>query len=84
MVGAVILQESHLIAAYHNEQTATGNPTAHAETLSLREAAAWLCHWRLNECTLVVTLEPCVMCAGAPVNARLKTIATIDVEDNQH
>lgn len=83
MIGAVIMQESQLIAAHHNEHTATGNPTAHAETLSLREAAAWLCHWRLNDCPLVVTLEPCVICAGAPTNARVKTIVTIDVEDSR-
>ena len=49
----------------------TGDPTAHAEVLALRDAAAAVGHWRLDDCTLVVTLEPCVMCAGAVVNARI-------------
>ena len=49
----------------------TGDPTAHAEILALRDAAEKIGHWRLDDCTLVVTLEPCAMCAGAMVNARL-------------
>ncbi|MAT03976.1 MAG: tRNA-specific adenosine deaminase, partial [Acidimicrobiaceae bacterium] len=49
----------------------TGDPTAHAEILAMRDAAAHIGHWRLIDCTLVVTLEPCTMCAGAMVNARL-------------
>lgn len=70
-VGAVVLREGQIIAARHNERELTGDPTAHAEVLALRDAAAQIGHWRLDDCTLVVTLEPCAMCAGAMVNARL-------------
>ena len=70
-VGAVVLRAGEIIAARHNERELTGDPTAHAEVLALRDAAASVGHWRLDDCTLVVTLEPCAMCAGAMVNARL-------------
>jgi tRNA(adenine34) deaminase len=70
-IGAVVLRDGHVIAARHNEREVTGDPTAHAEILALRDAAAVVGHWRLDDCTLVVTLEPCVMCAGALVNARI-------------
>jgi tRNA(Arg) A34 adenosine deaminase TadA len=70
-VGAVVVRGGEVIAARHNERELTGDPTAHAEVLALRDAAAAVGHWRLDECTLVVTLEPCAMCAGAIVNARL-------------
>ena len=60
-----------VIATRHNERELTGDPTAHAEVLALRDAAAVIGHWRLDDCTLVVTLEPCVMCAGAVVNGRV-------------
>ncbi len=70
-VGAVVLHEGKVIAARHNEREKTGDPTAHAEVLALRDAAAALGRWRLDDCTLVVTLEPCVMCAGALLNARI-------------
>jgi tRNA(adenine34) deaminase len=70
-VGAVVLRDGQIIAARHNERELTGDPTAHAEVLALRDAAAVVGHWRLDECTLVVTLEPCAMCAGAIVNARV-------------
>jgi len=70
-VGAVIIRSGEVIAARHNERELTGDPTAHAEVLALRDAAAIIGHWRLDDCTLVVTLEPCAMCAGAMVNARL-------------
>ena len=70
-VGAVVLHEGRVIAARHNEREATSDPTAHAEVLALRDAAAALGRWRLDDCTLVVTLEPCVMCAGAVLNARI-------------
>ena len=59
------------MARRHNEREATGDPTAHAEVLALRDVAAHLGGWRLDRVTLVVTLEPCAMCAGALVNARL-------------
>lgn len=70
-VGAVVYLDGSVIAARHNERELTGDPTAHAEVLALRDAAAHIGHWRLDDCTLVVTLEPCAMCAGAMVNARL-------------
>ncbi|MFE4451922.1 tRNA adenosine(34) deaminase TadA [Streptomyces sp. NPDC056796] len=71
-VGAVVLgPDGSLIAAGHNEREATGDPTAHAEVLALRRAAAALGSWRLTGCTLVVTLEPCTMCAGALVQSRI-------------
>jgi len=70
-VGAVVIHEGRVIAARHNERELTGDPTAHAEILAIRDAAAVIGNWRLDECTLVVTLEPCAMCAGAMVNARL-------------
>lgn len=70
-VGAVVLHEGRVLAARHNERELTGDPTAHAEVLALRDAAAALGRWRLDDCTLVVTLEPCVMCAGALLNARI-------------
>lgn len=70
-VGAVVLRAGEIIAARHNERELTGDPTAHAEILALRDAAAVVGHWRLDDCTLVVTLEPCAMCAGAMVNGRL-------------
>lgn len=70
-VGAVVVRDGAIIAARHNERELTGDPTAHAEILALRDAAGVVGHWRLDDCTLVVTLEPCAMCSGAMVNARL-------------
>ncbi len=70
-VGAVVLLGDRVIASRHNEREQRADPTAHAELLALRDAAAVLGRWRLDDCTLVVTLEPCVMCAGAVVNGRV-------------
>jgi len=70
-VGAVVVLDGEIIAARHNERELTRDPTAHAEILALRDASAHISHWRLDDCTLFVTLEPCPMCAGAMVNARL-------------
>jgi len=70
-VGAIVVREHQVIARRHNERELTGDPTAHAEVLALRDAAAVVGNWHLEECVLVVTLEPCVMCAGAMVNSRL-------------
>lgn len=70
-VGAVVLQGERVVAARHNERERSSDPTAHAELLALRDAAALLGRWRLTDCTLVATLEPCPMCAGAIVAARL-------------
>lgn len=75
-VGAVVLgpDGTTVLAAAHNEREAAGDPTAHAEVLALRRAAVALGEWRLTDCTLVVTLEPCVMCAGALVQARVDRV----------
>ena len=74
-VGAIVLDSGgSVIGAGHNEREANGDPTAHAEMLAIREAASTLRSWRLEGCTLVVTLEPCTMCAGAVVMARLSTL----------
>lgn len=70
-VGAVVLRDGEVIAARHNERELTKDPVAHAEVLAMRDAASNLGQWRLDECTLYVTLEPCAMCAGAMVNGRL-------------
>jgi tRNA(adenine34) deaminase len=70
-VGAVVVRAGKVIASRHNERELTGDPTAHAEILALRDAAAAMGTWRLDDCTMIVTLEPCPMCAGAMVNARL-------------
>ena len=70
-VGAVIVQGDRVIAAASNRTVRDQDPTAHAETLAIRDAARALGRWRLDDCTLVVTLEPCAMCAGAAVLARL-------------
>jgi tRNA(adenine34) deaminase len=70
-VGAVIVRDGIVIAARNNERELTGDPTAHAEILAIRDAAEVVGHWRLDDCTLYVTLEPCAMCAGAAVNARV-------------
>ncbi|KQM82269.1 tRNA adenosine(34) deaminase TadA [Agromyces sp. Leaf222] len=74
-VGAIVVDaDGRIIAARHNEREITGDPTAHAEVLALRDAAAVHGEWRLEGCTLVVTLEPCVMCAGAILAARVPTV----------
>ncbi|WP_028815052.1 tRNA adenosine(34) deaminase TadA [Streptomyces flavidovirens] len=74
-VGAVLLApDGSLLAAGHNEREATGDPTAHAEVLAVRRAARELGEWRLTGCTLVVTLEPCTMCAGAIVQSRVERV----------
>ena len=74
-VGAVVLDgDGNELAAAGNEREATGDPTAHAEILALRRAAVLTGSWRLTGCTLVVTLEPCTMCAGALVLARVSTL----------
>jgi tRNA(adenine34) deaminase len=70
-VGAVIVVDGQVIARGHNQRESTNDPTAHAELLALRDAALALGRWRLDDATLAVTLEPCPMCAGALVNARI-------------
>jgi tRNA(adenine34) deaminase len=73
-VGAIALIGGNVVAARHNEREGAGDPTAHAEILALRDAAATVGGWRLSELTLVVTLEPCPMCAGALVAARVRRV----------
>ena len=73
-VGAVIVLGESLVAVGRNRREVDGDPTAHAEIVALRAAAAERGTWRLEECTLVVTLEPCVMCAGAAMSARVETL----------
>jgi len=70
-VGAVAVVDGSIVAARHNERELRGDPTAHAELLAIADAAAVLGRWRLTNVTLVVTLEPCPMCAGALVGARI-------------
>ena len=74
-VGAVIVDaDGNLLAAAHNNREITNDPSGHAELIAIREAASKLGDWRLENCTLVVTLEPCVMCAGAIVAARIPKV----------
>jgi tRNA(adenine34) deaminase len=70
-IGALVVVDGAIIASRHNERELAADPTAHAEVLALRDAAAALGRWRLADATVVVTLEPCAMCAGALVNARI-------------
>lgn len=73
-IGAVVLREGEIIAAAHNRRIIDADPTAHAEMLAIRATADKLGDWRLNGCTLVVTLEPCCMCSGAIVLARMDRV----------
>ena len=74
-VGALVLgPDGAVLGRGHNEREAVGDPTAHAEVVAIREAAAAVGEWRLGGCTLVVTLEPCTMCAGAIVLSRLARV----------
>ena len=70
-IGAVIVRGGDIIAEAHNRRTIDADPTAHAEMLAIRAAAGALGDWRLTGCTMVVTIEPCCMCAGAIVLARM-------------
>ena len=70
-IGAVVVKDSEVVARARNERELRRDPTAHAEILALQQAAAELGRWRLDDCTLYVSLEPCAMCAGATVLARL-------------
>lgn len=73
-MGAVAIVGNRLVASRHNERESSSDPTAHAEMLALRDAAAASGDWRLSDVTLVVTLEPCPMCAGALVAARVNRL----------
>lgn len=73
-VGAVVVLNNQIIARAHNQVITLNDPTAHAEVLALRQAATAIGNYRLIDCELFVTLEPCSMCAGACVHARLKRL----------
>ena len=73
-VGAVIVFEGKIIASAHNTREAQADATAHAEILAIKQACNALGNWRLSDCELYVTLEPCPMCAGAIINARIKRV----------
>lgn len=73
-VGAVIVLDGEIIGRGRNLRETTGDPTAHAEVVAIREAGGRLGHWRLEGATLYVTLEPCAMCAGAMVLARIQRL----------
>lgn len=73
-IGAVMVQDNKVLALAHNEKELRQDPTAHAEVLAIQRATEELGAWRLSEATLYVTLEPCPMCAGSLVQARLKSL----------
>ena len=73
-VGAIVVAGGRVIAAGHNQREQLNDPTAHAEMIALTQAAATLGSWRLEGCVLYVTLEPCPMCAGAILQARVPTV----------
>lgn len=73
-VGAVVVRDGQVVGEAHNRRELDGDPTAHAEILALRQAAKTLGGWRLMDCDVYVTLEPCPMCAGAMINSRVRHI----------
>jgi tRNA(adenine34) deaminase len=73
-VGAVIVHQGQIIAQAHNQREQLHDPTAHAEMIAITQAAESLSSWRLEDCTLYVTLEPCLMCAGAILQARIPRV----------
>jgi len=73
-IGAVVVVAGEVVARRHNERELTGDPTAHAEVLALQDAARASGSWRLEDATLYVTIEPCAMCAGALLNARVARV----------
>ncbi len=73
-IGAVIVKDNEIIARGHNLRESTKDPTAHAEILAIRKASAVLGGWRLTTCDLYVTIEPCPMCAGAIIMARINKL----------
>ena len=73
-VGAVIVHENRIIGKGHNQREQLNDPAAHAEIIAITSASEFLNSWRLDQCTLFVTLEPCPMCAGAVLNARIPRV----------
>jgi len=73
-IGALIVRDGQVVASAHNRREVDADPTAHAELIAMREAARALGRWRLSDCALYVTVEPCAMCAGAAVLARIALV----------
>jgi tRNA(adenine34) deaminase len=73
-VGAIIVNNDRIIARAHNQVELLKDPTAHAEVIAITQATSSLENWRLSDCTIYVTIEPCPMCAGALINSRIKKI----------
>lgn len=73
-VGAIIVYDGKIIGRGYNKRETTNDPTAHAEIIAIKEASEYLGQWRLLNCTMYVTLEPCAMCAGAIVNSRIENL----------
>ncbi len=85
-VGAVIVKDNKLIAKSHNLKKSTNNIMNHAEIIAIMEASSYLGDWRLNDCEMYVTLEPCPMCAGAIVQSRIKKVyigTTSNIKSNK-
>jgi len=80
-VGAVIISRDHVISKAHNTKNITNNATNHAEILAISKACKKLGTWRLNDCTMYVTLEPCPMCYGAIIESRIKKVVYIADSD---
>ena len=78
-IGAIIVKNGHVIARAHNLRETMQQPTAHAEHLAIERAAKVIGSWRLEDCTLYVTLEPCVMCAGTIVMSRIPYLSLIHI-----
>lgn len=73
-VGAIVVQNNKIIAKAYNKREESNSSIAHAELLAINEACKLLKRWKLNDCTLYVTLEPCVMCTGVIINSRIKKV----------
>jgi tRNA(adenine34) deaminase len=73
-IGAIVVRDGEIVGRGRNRREADRDPTAHAEILALRQAAAALGRWRLSDCALYVTVEPCAMCAGAAILARIAVV----------
>ena len=85
-VGAVIVKDNQIIAKSHNLKKSTNNIMNHAEIIAIMEASSYLGDWRLNDCDMYVTLEPCPMCAGAIVQSRIKNLyigTTSNIKSNK-
>ena len=81
-VGAVIVKDNKVIASAHNQKMSLKDPTKHAEIIAIQRAAKSLGHWWLEDCDMYVTFEPCAMCSGAILNARMRNVY-IGLRDNR-